>query len=189
MEAKFTRSFLAATLAIYGVSTTIAKAQVASTNSVEMVAAQPLVTIFSCVHNGNGFVTIARRGDRITPPIIIWEPALGYYTPKAHCYIVSQQLTQIVAQNGGKLNNLQLVTGTVRNQIVICAVKQPESSCNSSNMLFTLRPEKPSSADEVIAKLNQLPISSSGNIATNSSEVNSLPLEDLNRFLGPEKQN
>jgi len=183
MEAKFTGYFLAATLVIYGSTTTITKAQAAPTNSVEMVAA-PLVTTFSCVQNGNDFVTIARRGDQVTPPVINWKPTLGYYTPKAHCYIVSQELTRIVAENGGKLKNLQLITGTVRNQVVVCAVNKLKS-CNSSNMLFSLRTENASN-EQGVATLNQFSVLGSRTTVTESFGVNSLRLEDLNRFLGPE---
>ncbi|MBV8884470.1 MAG: hypothetical protein JO235_10810 [Chroococcidiopsidaceae cyanobacterium CP_BM_RX_35] len=146
MITKFTRSFLTATLVIYGTTATIAKAAMTNRGETLLVADQPVVTTFSCIPDGNDFATIARRGDRATPPIIIWKPALGYYTPKAHCYIVSQELTRIVAENGGTLKSLQLITGTVNDQIVACAVKELGSFCNSSNILFTLRPEKTNSA-------------------------------------------
>ncbi len=184
MAAKFSGSFLAATLVIYGTTATIAQA--APTNSVEtLLAAQPLVTTFSCVQNGNDFVTIARRGDRSTPPVINWKPTLGYYTPKAHCYIVSQELTRIVAENAGKLKHLLLITGTVRNQVVVCAVNELKSLCNGSNTLFSLRTDN-SITDQGVATLNQFLFLGSGTTVTESSAVTSLRLENLNRFLGSE---
>lgn len=181
---KFTSSVLVASLMLSGVMAI--KGQAESIPSTEVAVAPPLATTFNCVSYGSGFATVARRGDRTTPPIITWNTTLGRYTPHLRCNMVSQRLTQLVAQNGGKLKNLQLVVGSVRHQIVVCAVNSLQPSCNSSNMLFTLRPDNARRSDQVLATLNEFPVFGTGATVAESSGTNSLPLERLEQFLQPE---
>lgn len=189
MEAIFTGSVMVANLIFSG-----AMALPEATPSPSGLAlketgfvAQTQSTTFRCVQNRNGFATIAQRGDRTTPPVITWNYTLGrQYSPQKRCKIVSQKLTQIVVSNGGKLKNLQLMAGPVKNQVVICVVKNAQSFCNNSNMLFTLRPENARRADEVLARLNNFSIRGSGAPVAESDGIDSLPLEELNHFLGSE---
>ena len=189
MKAKPTGSVLVATLIFSGVMV-LTEAQ-AFPRIVALKenrsAVQPQPTSFRCIQNGNGFATIAQRGDRTTPPIITWNTTLGrQYNPQARCDIVSQKLTQAVARNGGKLKNLQLKAGPVKNQIVICVINKTQSVCNSSNMLFTLRAENTMRAEQVLARLNNFSIKGSGAPVAESYGLDSVSLEDLNRFLGSE---
>jgi hypothetical protein len=96
-------------------------------------------TTFQCVTSGRNFVTIARRGNVTTDPMILWKSTeFGReYTPWQRCQIVSNRLTQAVAQNGGRLSNLQLTTGIINNLPVVCYVNG-RGRCNSQNLLFTL---------------------------------------------------
>ena len=191
MEAKFTGSVLVATLISFGAAALTASAQtfprtVATLGGIRSFA-QPGSTVFHCVRKGDSFATIAQRGDRRTPPVITWSSTLGrQYNPQQRCNIVSQKLTQTVARNGGKLRNLQLVVGPVKNQVVVCVVNRPQFICNSSNMLFTLRPENARRADQVVARLNNFSAQGSGAPVAESAGLNSLPLEKLNRFLESE---
>ena len=173
MGAKFTGSVLVTTLVFLGATAVRAEAH-------------PLVTTFRCVQEGQGFATIAERGDRKTPPIIIWNTALGKYTPAERCNTVSQRLTQVVAENGGKLQNLQLTAGTVQNQAVICAVKNEQSACDRSNLLFTLRPENARNPNAVVATLQNFSVQGSGDPIAESYGQHTLALEQLDRFLGSE---
>ena len=190
MEAKFTGSVLVATLISFGAAALTAEAQtppsVATLGGMRYFG-QLSSTVFHCVRKGDGFATIAQRGDRRTPPVITWSYTLGrQYNPQQRCNIVSQKLTQTVARNGGKLKNLQLVVGPVKNQLVVCVVNMPQFICNSSNMLFTLRPENARRADQVIARLNNFSAQGSGAPVAESAGLDSLPLENLNRFLDSE---
>lgn len=189
MESKFTCSVLAATLMFSGATVLPVEAQTARVVAVKTrSAAQP--TVFLCVQNRNNFATIAQRGDRTTPPLIIWTSTLGgQYNPQERCSIVSQKLTRTVVHNGGKLKNLQLKAGAVRRQVVICVVKSARSGCNGSNMLFTLRPENAKRKNQVLARLTNFSAAGSGAPIFESGGVDSVALEDLNQFLGSEEPN
>ena len=149
--------------------------------------AQNQSTTFRCIRSGRGFATIAQRGDRTTPALITWNTTLGnQYHPQQRCNAVSQRLTKAVAYNGGKLKNLELKAGPIKNQVVVCVVKNVQSACNTSNMLFTLRPENARKADQIVARLNNFSVQGSGAPVAESSGIDAVSLEDLNRFLGSE---
>lgn len=191
MEAKFTGSVLVATLLISGAATLPAEAQT-SRSAVAFGGNrsinQPVATVFRCVQKRNGFATVAQRGDRTTPPVITWSSTLGrQYNPQKRCSIVSQRLTQTVARNGGKLRNLQLIAGPVKNQVVICVVSNAQSGCNNYNMLFTLKAENARRPDEIVARLNNFSFLGSGDPVAESGGLDSFALEKLNRFLGSEE--
>lgn len=98
-------------------------------------------TTFHCIASGQGYATIAKRGERITAPVITWNSnEFGtQYTPHQRCKIVSDRLTEVVAANGGKLRNLQLTYGRVNSKPVICYVGDRNEICNRKNVLMTLR--------------------------------------------------
>ncbi len=75
------------------------------------------------------------------------------YTPQQRCRLVSDRLTQAVAQNGGRLSNLYLSTGTVNRLPVVCYLKGVQSSCNSNNLLFTLDSRNAGNPNEVLNRL------------------------------------
>ncbi len=188
MADKFTGAVLLASIISFSGGTVTAEAPptpIAPENT--LLAATPAFTTFRCQQTGKGLATIAQRGDRTTPPLIIWKSTLGgQYNPQQRCHLVSEKLTQTVIRNGGKLRNLQLMAGPVKHQVVICVVNKASSACNSSNMLFTLRPENAKRTDEVLASLNNFSIKGSGAPVPESNGLDPLPLEELNRFLGPE---
>ena len=100
-----------------------------------------LLTTFYCVVADNRYATIAKRGNRTTPPMITWQDTSfgSQYTPERRCQIVSDRLTQAVAQNGGKLIDLSLTYGSVNGFPVICYVRRQAEQCSSDNLLLTLR--------------------------------------------------
>jgi len=111
-------------------------------------------TIFQCVTSGRNFVTIARRGNVTTDPIILWKSTeFGReFTPWQRCQIVSNRLTKAVADNGGRLTNLQLTTGTINNLPVVCYVNG-RGRCNSENILFTLDSRNAKNPSQVLSRL------------------------------------
>ncbi len=186
MQAQLTGSLVLATLFLSGAATLTAAAPSPSVVPATPAVAHPISTIFRCVRDGNGFATIAQRGDRVTPPVITWNSKLGQYTPQQRCNIVSQRLTQAVAQNGGKFKNLLLMAGAVNNQAVICVVNNAQSFCNRSNTLFTLGRENATKQDEVIARLRNFSRQASGTPIPESDGYDPISLEGLNQFLGSE---
>jgi hypothetical protein len=86
--------------------------------------------------------------------MIIWKSTEfgSEYTPWQRCQIVSNRLTQAVAQNGGRLSNLQLTTGIINNLPVVCYVNG-RGRCNSQNLLFTLDKRNAKNPGEALTRL------------------------------------
>jgi hypothetical protein len=106
-------------------------------------------TTFECRIEVNEIVTVARRGDRVTEPIITWKDSSWKGYPKKRCEIVSQRLTKAVA-NIGKLSNLDLTYGLVNSIPVICFITKKEEKCNSENILFSLKASENGHEREII---------------------------------------
>ena len=112
-------------------------------------------TSFICGQSGNDPATLVQVNGRILrSPLIVWSTHYfgAEYTPQQRCQEVSAKLTQVVAQNGGRLSNLRLSTGYVYGQAVVCYLNNA-SSCDGSNVLFTLKPENARNAPGVLARL------------------------------------
>ncbi len=135
----------------------------------------PLTTTFNCIRSGDNFATIARRGSRTTPPMILWETKLGLWDAWERCRVVSRRLTEAVAESGGSFRNLFLTYGRVNNQPVICYVRSLESACNSKNLLFTLKPSDRGQEQEILAKMVNFGVRGTGT-AIQQSELQSYAL-------------
>ncbi|MFN3360280.1 MAG: COP23 domain-containing protein [Pseudanabaenaceae cyanobacterium] len=131
------------------------------------------VTVFECIPFKGNYATIARRGDRVTPPMIEWTATLGgEWTPQRRCQEVSQRLTRAVAAAGGKLRNLQLTYGSVKGQRVICYIDASTAvnACNEKNLLFTLRREDIGKEREILQTIVQFSIKGTGSHVQQSAE-------------------
>jgi hypothetical protein len=97
--------------------------------------------------------TIVQKGER-QAVMFSWNyDGFGReYTPEKRCQIVSERLQQAANNNGGTFRDLQLASGIVNSQTVICAL-QSQSRCNRKNMLFTLKPENARDPESVIQKM------------------------------------
>jgi Circadian oscillating protein COP23 len=111
-------------------------------------------TTFACINQNKDYVTVARRGDRQTPPMIIWKDTSfgAKYTPQARCKIVSQRLTKAVSSTG-KLNSLDMTHGIVNSTPVICYITQKGDKCNSKNILFSLKASERGQEQQILAEL------------------------------------
>lgn len=98
-------------------------------------------TVFECLrYEPAGFATVARRGDRVTSPMVTWTSTLGGFSAEERCNIVSDRLTNAVANTPeGKLKNMKLTYGRVNGSPVICYVNSTTEACNNRNLLLTLR--------------------------------------------------
>ncbi|MBL1198658.1 MAG: hypothetical protein FWK04_06150 [Nostoc sp. GBBB01] len=95
-------------------------------------------TSFVCGQIGGSPATLVQvNGQTLLLPLIIWETASYDMSPEQRCQIVSWRMTRAVSENGGKLNNLLLMTGKLNGYNVICFVNTYES-CNSNNVIMTL---------------------------------------------------
>ena len=150
MKLQFIAPLLASALVLTGTAANAGQGQTRLiTNSL-----RDTTTTFQCVTSGRNFVTIARRGNVTTDPIILWKATeFGReFTPWQRCQIVSNRLTKAVADNGGRLTNLQLTTGTINNLPVVCYVNG-RGRCNSQNILFTLDSRNAKNPSQVLTRL------------------------------------
>jgi hypothetical protein len=152
-------------------------------------SASNAVTTFYCVSSGSGYATIARRGERSTPPMITWNSSeFGpKYTPQERCNIVSKKLTEVIAANGGKLRNLQLTYGRANGNPVICYVKSRNEICNRNNILLTLRSSDRGREREILEQLVTFSLKGTGTAVQQSAPQYYAPFgEEVERSLGGE---
>jgi hypothetical protein len=111
-------------------------------------------TTFECIRQGEKYVTVARRGNRTTAPMIEWQDtSFGKkYPPQARCKIVSQRLTKAVVSSG-KLNSLDMTHGVVGATPVICYITTKNNTCNADNILFSLKESERGQEQKIIAQL------------------------------------
>ncbi len=132
-------------------------------------------TTFHCTPGqGGSYATVAKRGDKLTPPMIVWTSTLGeygQYTPQRRCEIVSDKFTHAVALSGGKLKNMYLTYGYNNRQRVICYVNSQNGSCNSDNQLFTLRPTDYGRERQILERLVNFGIHGTGTPVQQSGEI------------------
>ncbi len=159
---KFLAQILVSALAFSSVVGFVSQAQAQDDNQLDQT--DELATNFRCVREGRNYATIAERGDRSTSPIVVWRTTEfgADYTPQQRCRIVSDRLTRAVANNGGRLSNLYLTTGTLNRLPVVCYVNNGTSDCNSNNLLFTLDRRSAQNPDEVLANLLEFGTTGSG---------------------------
>jgi len=189
---KFTAPLLASALVFAGTVALASQVQAApASNSLNNTK-----TTFQCVTSGRNFVTIARRGNVTTDPMILWKSTeFGReYTPWQRCQIVSNRLTKAVAQNGGRLSNLQLTTGIVNNLPVVCYVNG-RGRCNSQNLLFTLDKRNAKNPGDALTRLINFAQDGGGPVTTfrtrtQSSAPQFVPFGDMvdRAFNSPNKK-
>ena len=143
-------------------------------------------TQFSCVPQGNGNVaTVGQRPGGQPIPVIIWTSQASKYfgdkfTPQGRCQVVTKKLGQAVANSGGSLKDVVLMTGRVNKNTVICVLSANETGCNGRNTLFTLKPENAKKADQILAQIMRISRegSSAGFVSETESRVR-IKLEDV----------
>jgi hypothetical protein len=98
--------------------------------------------------------TLVQKGDRQAVMVSWSYDGFGKeFSPEKRCQMVSERLQQVANQNGGTFRDLQLASGTVNSQPVVCALQSNSKKCNSKNILFTLKPENARNPDAVIQKI------------------------------------
>jgi hypothetical protein len=119
--------------------------------------------IFACAEHEGRLATVVKtkKGD---VPLIYWDTNMGVgYTPNVRCDKVSSRFTKLY--NNGKLK--YLATGRVNSQPVICATTSKSARCNSSNLLFTVKPG--SDPRNVLQQLNAVRNRAAGSSAVEES--------------------
>lgn len=121
------------------------------------LAQQPTraTTVFECArYNTSDYASLARRGDQVSPPMIVWTKALGNYTPLDRCNIVNDRLNRAISRSAGRtLSSLYLTYGRVNRNSVICYVNSMNEGCTNQNLLFTLRREDRGKEQEILEKI------------------------------------
>jgi hypothetical protein len=118
-------------------------------SQVMTTAAAPKITV-SCQE----LKTVVHKGER-EAIMVTWSS--GYFgqefTPAKRCQMVSERLQQVANLNGGTFKDLQLASGTVNSQPVICALQSGSQKCDRQNLLFTLKPENARNPAAVIQQI------------------------------------
>jgi hypothetical protein len=94
--------------------------------------------------------TVSTRTGRA---LFIWTTTLGDWDPLSRCQAVTDRLNNQAKKNGGTLRGLIFNVGTVNKQTVVCITSASQPRCNSSNLIFTMKPENAYNAGEVIDQL------------------------------------
>ena len=138
-------------------------------------------TRFVCGKSEGKPATIAKtkKGDF---PIILWSSEAmseSGFTPQVRCQQVSARFQSLY--RSGRLKSL--TTGTLNNQLVVCATTKASSSCNAQNFLYTLKPN--SDPQQVIKRLNAIRNRASSRVLEESAQAtptssNSVDLDWLN---------
>ncbi len=157
----------------------------------EQTAPSPVVTtIFTCVKQPPGWATIAQRGNAVSQSSLISWNSLEFgpeWTPEKRCHIVSQRLTDAVANNGGSLGGLDLTTGSINTYTVVCLVTQEQKSCDEKNLLFTLNKANAKNPAQVLVQLTNFAtgLVSNKDFIERNRTPQYIPLETLvDRLLG-----
>ena len=98
--------------------------------------------------------TVVQKGE-LQAVMVTWSyDGFGKdFSPAKRCQLVSEKLQQAADSNGGTFKNLQLASGTVNSQPVICALGSNDKKCTKNNLLFTLKPENARNPEAVIQKI------------------------------------
>jgi hypothetical protein len=119
-------------------------------------------TKFSCVSQDDGNVaTVGQRLGGQPIPVIIWTSASSKYfgeqfTPESRCQVVTPKLNEAVAESGGSLKDVVLMSGQLGNRTVVCVVSINDTGCDGNNTLFTLNPKNARKADEILTQMMQI---------------------------------
>ena len=114
----------------------------------------PTATASTIKVSCDNLTTIVQKGDR-QAPLFNWRSNYfgTEYTPDKRCQLVSARLQAAANSNGGTLKGLELGSGTLHSQPVVCVLATGENSCTDRNLLFTLNPKNAKRSQAVIAKI------------------------------------
>jgi Circadian oscillating protein COP23 len=100
--------------------------------------------------------TIVKKGNRQATMVTWSSNYFGRdFKNEKRCQVVSERLQKAADLNGGSFQGLELASGTVNFQPVICALQNGSKKCDRDNLLFTLKPENAKNPDAVIQQMVQ----------------------------------
>ena len=109
--------------------------------------------------------TVVRKDDQ-QAVMMTWTTNYfgSEFTNAKRCQIVSERLQKAANANGGTFKGLELASGTVNAQTVICALPSNSEKCDRNNMLFTLKPENAGNPEAVIQQILSFAADGSGSV-------------------------
>lgn len=121
-------------------------------------------TTFHCIRNGNGYATVARRGNAQTGAMITWnDTSFGSrFTPKDRCAIVGQRFNKALSKSGYSLSLLKLTHGELRNNPVICYIGNTTEKCSDKNLILTLNKSELGQERQIIDQLKNFSVNGTG---------------------------
>lgn len=133
--------------------------------SAETPASGNVAAISKLAVNCQDLKTVVKKDDQ-QAVMISWNTNFfgKEFTNAKRCQIVSERLQKAANQNGGTFKGLDLATGIVNAQTVICALPSNAEKCDRNNMLFTLKPENASDPEAVIEQILSFAADGSGSV-------------------------
>ena len=93
--------------------------------------------------------------------------------------MVSERLQKAATLNGGTFQGLELASGNVNSQPVVCTLQNVRKKCDRDNILFTLKSENANNPEAVIQQIVKFGEDGSGSI-DESVRLRSRSKVDLN---------
>ncbi|OKH50482.1 hypothetical protein NIES2101_19315 [Calothrix sp. HK-06] len=133
-------------------------------------------TTFHCIRNGNGYATVARRGNAQTGAMITWnDTSFGSrFTPKDRCAIVGQRFNKALSKSSYSLSLLKLTHGIIRSNPVICYIGSTTEKCNDNNLILTLNKSELGQERRIIDQLKNFSVNGTGTPLLRSAENRSI---------------
>lgn len=78
--------------------------------------------------------------------------------------MVSERLQKAATLNGGTFQGLELASGNVNSQPVVCTLQNVREKCDRDNILFTLKSENANNPEAVIQQIVKFGEDGSGSI-------------------------
>ncbi|MGB6170251.1 MAG: COP23 domain-containing protein, partial [Geitlerinemataceae cyanobacterium] len=143
---------------------------------------------FSCIAQGNGYATVAKRGSSTVPQTMIsWTRAVAEQDAQSRCQEATNTLNNIVSSHGGSLENLVFTVGSTSNGIGICLLDASSATgCNTSNSILTLTGENARNPRNALMSLLTYSVTGSGSPVQETAGIPYASLEGLDANLQPD---
>ena len=114
--------------------------------------------------------TVVRKGDR-QATMMTWNTNYfgRNFNNTKRCQVVSERLQQAANANNGTFQGMELASGKVNSQPVICALQNSRKKCDRDNILFTLKPENANNPNVVIQQIIKFGEDGSGTVNESGS--------------------
>jgi Circadian oscillating protein COP23 len=129
-------------------------------------------TNFVCVQSSDGYPTTVARTKKGDVQIVAWKSedmSEAGFTPQVRCQQVSARFQSLYRSGQLKYITAGIIMTAGKKVPVVCATKQISGTCNSQNLLYTLKPK--TDPKEVIRRLSDIRNRASSNPLNESAQI------------------